>query len=37
MIVAAIAPALDAMLSNALAAELASPVGVSQMSRLLER
>ena len=35
-VVAAIAPALDAMLSNALAAELASPVGVSQMSRLLE-
>ena len=35
-VLAAIAPALDAMLSNALAAELASPVGVSQMSRLLE-
>ena len=35
-VVAAIAPALDAMLSNALVAELASPVGVSQMSRLLE-
>ena len=35
-VLAAIAPALDAMLSNALAAELASPVGVSQASRLLE-
>ena len=35
-VMAAIAPALDAMLSNALAVTLASPVGVSQMSRLLE-
>ena len=35
-VMAAIAPALDAMLSNALAVSLASPVGVSQMSRLLE-
>jgi exportin-5 len=35
-VIAAIAPALDAMLSNALAVTLASPVGVSQMSRLLE-
>ena len=35
-VLAAIAPALDAMLSNALAADLASPVSVSQSSRLLE-
>ena len=35
-VMAAIAPAFDAMLSNALAVSLASPVGVSQMSRLLE-